>query len=547
MNYKLLVNLLLLMSICFYGNTSTIDSKGIEVQSVVQKIESLSDSPIDRARFIAQIDPVFLDNNYQVLYTYLKYEYDNLSLLDSAPSSLIFDISNLMFSIFYSLGEYDKAAKTAYELLDLSKEMNDSISYYLAYSSIAIVEEDMGNIESSLYFYKLAIEFAKVDIEHFSNANLELGNVYLYQGNHDLARKYIFKGVDLSIKLDDYKELANAYYFVMDFYYEIEVFDSAMIYYEKIDSIVQNNPFTKGNRTMLNANIRAAEIYRLMEEFTLSESYFELAYNIASEAGDLPTLEYICSEWAYLERVRGNYLKSLNLLDEHIWLKDTIFRRSSILQINTLKTKYELDKKDLEIKSNREKVKYARTNVWLISIIAIIFVVSLVILVFYLRIKLKASKLSENLIKVNAELSQKEVENLEKEVDLKNKKLADLFLHQYEKASMLNDVVENADSSSEQLKKALLDYKNKQHDWDNFKAHFDQVHEGFFDKLNGLSTALTPKDLRFCAYIRMNLSSKEIAIMLGISHRTVQGIRGRVRKKLNLDSKEDLILFLMNL
>jgi len=245
--------------------------------------------------------------------------------------------------------------------------------------------------------------------------------------------------------------------------------------------------------------------------------------------------------------VRGNYLKSLDLLEEHIWLKDSIFRKSSVLQVNILKTKYDLDKKDLEIKSNKEKVKYARTNVWLISIIGIIFVVSLIILVFYLRVKLKASKLSENLVKVNAELSQKEVENLEKEVELKNKKLADLFLHQYEKAAMLNDVIEKTDSSSEKLKKALLDYQNQQQDWDNFKAHFDQVHEGFFDKLNELSSDLTAKDIRFCAYIRMNLSAKEIAIMLGISHRTVQGIRGRVRKKLNLDSKVDLALYLMNL
>lgn len=71
--------------------------------------------------------------------------------------------------------------------------------------------------------------------------------------------------------------------------------------------------------------------------------------------------------------------------------------------------------------------------------------------------------------------------------------------------------------------------------------------QGFFDKFNALSPDLTPKDIRFCAYIRVNLSSKEIAIMLAISHSAVQGIKGRVRKKIQLDSSEDIVKYLMNL
>ncbi len=65
--------------------------------------------------------------------------------------------------------------------------------------------------------------------------------------------------------------------------------------------------------------------------------------------------------------------------------------------------------------------------------------------------------------------------------------------------------------------------------------------------MNDLSNNFTSKDIRYCAYIRMNLASKEIATMLGVSYRTVQGIRGRVRKKLKLDTNTDLALFLMKL
>lgn len=130
-------------------------------------------------------------------------------------------------------------------------------------------------------------------------------------------------------------------------------------------------------------------------------------------------------------------------------------------------------------------------------------------------------------------------------MQLKNKELADLFLHQYEKAQLLTDVIENIDKSNDQLITDLREQLNRSEDWNNFKFHFDKVHEGFFQKLNELAPDLTSKDIRYCAYIRMNLTSKEIAIMLGISYRTVQGIRGRVRKKLGLHKDEDLVLYLM--
>ena len=141
-------------------------------------------------------------------------------------------------------------------------------------------------------------------------------------------------------------------------------------------------------------------------------------------------------------------------------------------------------------------------------------------LLLYLKAKLKSSKIASELTAKENVISQIEIENLEHEVQLKNKELADLFLHQYEKAQLLTEVIDNIDRSNDTLKENLQEQLNKSEDWTNFKLHFDKVHEGFFQKLNALASNLTSKDIRYCAYIRMNLTSKEIAIMLGISHRT---------------------------
>jgi DNA-binding CsgD family transcriptional regulator len=86
-----------------------------------------------------------------------------------------------------------------------------------------------------------------------------------------------------------------------------------------------------------------------------------------------------------------------------------------------------------------------------------------------------------------------------------------------------------------------------QDDWDRFEVHFDQVHEDFMKKLRNNYTELTPKDLRLCAYLRMNLSSKEIAPLLNISIRGVEISRYRLRKKLDLDRDANLTDFMMHL
>ena len=82
-------------------------------------------------------------------------------------------------------------------------------------------------------------------------------------------------------------------------------------------------------------------------------------------------------------------------------------------------------------------------------------------------------------------------------------------------------------------------------DWHLFEQHFDQVHENFLKRIKEIHPGLTPKDLKICAYLRMNLSSKEIAPLLNISVRGVEISRYRLRKKLGLERDDNLIEYLM--
>jgi len=91
--------------------------------------------------------------------------------------------------------------------------------------------------------------------------------------------------------------------------------------------------------------------------------------------------------------------------------------------------------------------------------------------------------------------------------------------------------------------------KDVDHDkqWEVFETAFDEVHEDFLVRLKARYPALTPKELRLCAYLRMNISTKEIAPLMNISIRGVEICRYRVRKKLNIDRDTNLTSLLIDL
>ena len=93
----------------------------------------------------------------------------------------------------------------------------------------------------------------------------------------------------------------------------------------------------------------------------------------------------------------------------------------------------------------------------------------------------------------------------------------------------------------------LIDrHLDNNHDWEVFEENFNEVHEVFLKKLMSQYTDLTPGDLKLAAYLKMNLSSKEIAPLLNISIRGVENKRYRLRKKLNLPIEENLTEFMNN-
>ncbi|MFD2248060.1 two-component regulator propeller domain-containing protein [Pontibacter ruber] len=167
-------------------------------------------------------------------------------------------------------------------------------------------------------------------------------------------------------------------------------------------------------------------------------------------------------------------------------------------------------------------------------------------------LKLKEAQHKEEVLKAEKEIIRLNNEKLESELNHKTKELSSSALHVmqnmeavYKVKNQLEEVMEQVSDKEtrQQLRKILrsVDEEIKiENNWEQFEAHFNQVHQDFLKRLSNDYPDLTHKDLKMCAYLRLNLSSKEIASLLKLSLRGVETSRYRIRKKMNLDPEVSL-------
>ncbi|MEO5942781.1 MAG: two-component regulator propeller domain-containing protein [Ferruginibacter sp.] len=147
-------------------------------------------------------------------------------------------------------------------------------------------------------------------------------------------------------------------------------------------------------------------------------------------------------------------------------------------------------------------------------------------------------------------------DKLANDVLFKNRELADASMHLVERSDALAKVKDELQKlykntgNNHNIKKAiqfLNDVEKNNSSWDQFATHFDEVNDDFLKKIKTKYPILSNNDLKICAYLQLNLSSKEIAQLANISLRGVEISRYRLRKKLEVPTEQTLNDFLNNI
>ena len=142
-------------------------------------------------------------------------------------------------------------------------------------------------------------------------------------------------------------------------------------------------------------------------------------------------------------------------------------------------------------------------------------------------------------------------EQLQKDVESKNRELAVATMSTLKRNEFLNTLKEkltlvNDLKQIEELIETINKKPNSNDDWEYFKKAFDNSDQAFFQKLKISHPSLTNNDLKLCAYLRLNLSSKEIAPLLNISVHSVEIKRYRLRKKMKLNRKQGIVEYILS-
>ncbi|MET0572725.1 MAG: triple tyrosine motif-containing protein [Pedobacter agri] len=241
----------------------------------------------------------------------------------------------------------------------------------------------------------------------------------------------------------------------------------------------------------------------------------------------------------------------------------------------TFKVRAKLD--DTSV-SDTTSFEFTILRPWYLSNLAILIYLVLVIIIvifgkraYETKLKRDSQKISDKLkaeqdeiLRQEAEVNEKQIiklqtEKLQAELASKNRELANSAMTLVYKNELLQklsgEITKLKDESGKKLsedqtrkiQKVINDGMNDERDWNLFENSFNEAHESFFKKLKAQHPDLVPNDLKLCAYLRMNMSSKEMSSLLNISLRGVEIRRYRLRKKLEVPHDKNLTEFLMEL
>ncbi|MEO2060772.1 MAG: tetratricopeptide repeat protein [Mesonia sp.] len=305
------------------------------------------------------------------------------------------------------------------------------------------------------------------------------------------------------------------------------------------------------------------DVYRKTKRYQEALGYTNEALKLAEAFENKHQIESAHKDLAKTYVLLQDFETAYQHLFEYNQLQEEEFYTQNFRQLNVLQTIYETEQKEaqIELLTEQNSINEANQDLMLFGGGAILFVSGISFLFMNRKRKEKTKLQAYEQRVLQAELEKKAIEEkkLQDEIQLKTASLSKYSLNIAQKNKLLSDLSSTLKKMSSRSKmdtqskiKELakeLDFALQQEDeWDEFMHFFEDVHPQFFKDLAKSATSkLSSAELRLAMLLRLNLSSKEIASILRVTPDSVRVARYRLRKKLPINSKQELVHFLMNL
>jgi tetratricopeptide (TPR) repeat protein/DNA-binding CsgD family transcriptional regulator len=424
---------------------------------------------------------------------------------EEKDTSGILAISNNLGVVYDRLKDYDKALAYYFKAQDLYNHLHPEQQKFFP---LPTLQNNIGNIyqtkadfKSALQYYERALLLAR----ETKNKSVEgvalnnLGKLYLVDLKQpEKALDYLEKGLKVREEIGDKAEIGKSLIFLSSYYLE-------------------------------------------QKQWQESRRCSERAIKLGEEIGSLEVQQNAYYSLYGIEEALGRYKESLEAFIQYKVLSDSIQNQLTSREVNRLQLQYDFEKAE-QLREQEKK----QTRDRYIATIVILGACLIVAILIAILIRLKARQ---------TELKRR---NLAQDVEIKNKELTTNVMYLIRKNELINSVAErllkvqaNVQSENHKVVHDIILDLQKEADndsWKEFELRFNQVHSDFYNNLRKLYPGLSPAEEKLCAFLRLNMSSKEIAAITQQSIKSVEVARARLRKKLNLtNTTSNLVTHLSNL
>ena len=531
--------------------------------SEAESLKEIDESPVLQAKLYAELSKHYL---LATDYDRAK-EYADRSLIIAAESRvpLAEAYGHVALANYYNfLNVGDLTVDHAQQALDISRaEYNPAIAAranYLLYG----VYSRWDNLELCNRYARAAISAATEagDEETLANALSGYSVVMEIQYNHtddhrylDSMQHYLRQSINVynehpqEVGIRTYAianiNLAN-YYFQYGESSQPEVQDSVIAYAERARQAYQL--YDKSYEIMGNVNGLLSEVAKLRGDDRRAESFLMDAYIGLTEA-ETPsyyTLSNVAQGLSDLYARRGNHRQALFYQQKKEAFNQQIFDEAEMMNTRRLEAQYENTRLLEQVEAAEQMARNRRMQNWLLGGISLLLLVVLVLLRMSFRSRSKLHLEEQARLKAEQDLLQLQKEQLQKEamadalqIERKNR-----LLHQLKTQVIQGE----AGAKAGYIDKAIKAEMRLEEQVEKSVKAFEAINPEFFNKLKEQSDGkLTPLEMKHCAYIHLQLNTKQIAAAFHIEPKSVRVSKYRIKQKLRLDKSVDLDRYLHEL
>ncbi|MBI9033080.1 MAG: tetratricopeptide repeat protein [Bacteroidales bacterium] len=496
------------------------------------------------------------------------------------------DLKKLLVSVYneigithFYLGAYDKALDNYFRSLKLADETNFIEGIVHAQNNIAIIYSINKDYENSLEYFKksLILYNQNLDSTSMGTATSNIGLVYSSLNQLDSAIYYFNFSISIFKKNNDKRNIPSVYNNRAMVYLQQKNFEAA---YNDLYLSLSISERDENQGGIISSMLGLGKYFNKRGQADSSLYYYQKCLPLLIVRDNYERLAECYDGLRDSYREIGQYEKALNYSDKYEQTINEINKVELHKKISELQIRFDEERKNKEIELLKVKRRNERVITWLL--IAGVFVIAILTIYSYKvkHINLKQRTIIlENEKKLNLlELEKKAAENMklqadivaheeisrvehlkfEEEIEHKNRSLSLSALQIVSKNEILQSIRRNIEKAAvgtndelvsllKQLIREIDTNVNMDDEWDNFKIHFEEVHTGFFARLQSMNDGLNANDLRLCAYIKIGLDTKEIARILNLSVNAIEKRRYRLRKKLGLEPEASISDYFNNI